>query len=125
MSRLYTRIELTASNQVDLERTRIRCEGPGCANELVMADAFSAVIVTLAMPGNRRIASVQCPEEQHFCCSDACMEAAVIACLREHTRPLAEAYRARLEEAEQQRAQLAAPTSGGEETPAQSQLTDL
>lgn len=84
----FNHIEVLPNGQVDPTGTTCICEGDNCRNEFILADAYSAVLVTFAMPGHREIASEQCPEYQHFCCSHECMVSAVTNCLNTHTKEL-------------------------------------
>lgn len=76
----------------DLAGFQVPCEAPSCGQLFDVQDAWSGVF-WLAFPGHRTVTGFQLSEgngvypHQHFCCSEACLEACVIQCFREHYQP--------------------------------------
>lgn len=78
----------TLDGRIDTARTHIRCEAPGCANVILMAQSVS-FISCVATTGLTGLGSfiIQCGELQHHCCSPACAAVAHSRCMGRHVYP--------------------------------------
>lgn len=99
MAKRYTHIELLPSGRANPQRTRMICEAPGCTNEFLLHDSYSAVALFYALTGPDVRYTSQCPEEQHFACSPDCLRACLLNCFDHHLMPL---HAAKLAEAKKE-----------------------
>lgn len=81
-------IAFSADGRIDMARTRVKCEAPGCENVILMSQSIS-FISCVATTGLTGLGSfiVQCGELQHHCCSPACAAVAHSRCMGRHVYP--------------------------------------
>lgn len=78
----------TPDGRIDMARTRVRCEAPGCENVVLMSQSVS-FISCVATTGLTGLGSfiIQCGELQHHCCSPSCAAVAHARCMGRHVYP--------------------------------------